>query len=259
MSTLQQFQAKHRGANITRITDDLFIGGDLSALKEKRELQILGIIEAGITHIIDMRMEDDDTDLWAEYGVEYINLGTNDAVGHHIPAELFDTAVRFARDAAKSGGKVLAHCHMGVNRGPSAGYAIMLDRGFGPSEAFDLIRERRPQAAVWYAEDALVAHLARRNVRGWFAKKRMARFLAHRDAVFTKAEQAKTVHYIRGQHKTDAEERQMMRAEEYDRIMARQPGTRWSRPTQYRDRLQEALDSLDPVDFEDDDLETIPF
>lgn len=51
--------------------------------------------------------------------------------------------------------KVVVHCHMGVNSGPSMAYAILLSRGYGPVEALDLIRSARPIAAILYAADAL--------------------------------------------------------------------------------------------------------
>ena len=50
---------------------------------------------------------------------------------------------------------LLVHCHMGINRGPSAAYAILLTRGHDPIEAIDLVRARRPIAAVDYADDSL--------------------------------------------------------------------------------------------------------
>ena len=44
---------------------------------------------------------------------------------------------------------------MGINRGPSLGYATMLALGWDPIEALDRIRQCRPIAYVGYAEDAL--------------------------------------------------------------------------------------------------------
>jgi hypothetical protein len=47
---------------------------------------------------------------------------------------------------------------MGINRGPSAGYAVLLGLGWDPVEAIEAIRRARPIANVWYAEDALGWH-----------------------------------------------------------------------------------------------------
>lgn len=147
--------------NLTWLTRTLATGGSLSYDLKERELQAEYIVGSGVTHIIDLRAEDHDTEFWMRWNVHYTNLATFDAHGHHISAELFDAAVDFARQADKAGGKVLAHCHMGVNRGPSVAAAILMDRGMSAIEAFDLIREKRPQAAVYYLMDAYRAHTKR--------------------------------------------------------------------------------------------------
>ena len=54
--------------------------------------------------------------------------------------------------------KVLVHCHMGINRGPSMAYACLLMLGHDPIEAMTMIRSARPIAAIGYAEDALDWH-----------------------------------------------------------------------------------------------------
>ena len=51
--------------------------------------------------------------------------------------------------------QVLAHCHMGINRGPSMAYAILLATGMEPVAALTAIREARPIAAIAYDGDAL--------------------------------------------------------------------------------------------------------
>ena len=50
---------------------------------------------------------------------------------------------------------MLTHCHMGINRGPSLGFAVLLAQGWDVVEALDAIRAARPIAWVAYAEDAL--------------------------------------------------------------------------------------------------------
>ena len=155
---------KRDAANISWLTDTLATGGDLSYLPWIRRAQVQEILDAGITHIIDMRIEDDDYDLWESHGIQYINLGTEDRVGHVVSSELFDESVAFARLADEMGGKVLAHCHMGINRGPSAGFAVLLTLGWDPVVALAAIRAARPIAHIWYAEDALAWHFDRNAV-----------------------------------------------------------------------------------------------
>jgi dual specificity phosphatase 3 len=51
--------------------------------------------------------------------------------------------------------QLLAHCHMGTNRGPSIASAILLRTGMDPVAALTAIRAARPIAAIAYDGDAL--------------------------------------------------------------------------------------------------------
>jgi protein-tyrosine phosphatase len=62
-----------------------------------------------------------------------------------------------------TGGTVLTHCHAGINRGPSLGYAVLLAQGWDPVEALARIIEVRSIAYVAYAEDALAWHHTRQG------------------------------------------------------------------------------------------------
>lgn len=148
-------------ANLTWLTDNLAVGGDLSFDLDEAADQVEDIVKQEIGVIIDMRVEDDDTEIWAGTDIAYVHLPTEDAHGHVLPAALFDRAVEVARMAGDS--KIFVHCHMGINRGPSVAYAILLDRGYDAVAAFDLIRWKRPIAAIYYAQDALRAHGARQD------------------------------------------------------------------------------------------------
>lgn len=135
------------------VTSRLATGGDCECLDD-----VLGVVEAGITHVIDNRIEWDDTSLFASHapGVVYLHNGADD-VGDLQPDWWFEDGVSFALDAlaADPEAKVLAHCHMGINRGPSMAYAILLALGEDPIEAFDLVRTARPIAHMAYAQDAI--------------------------------------------------------------------------------------------------------
>jgi hypothetical protein len=61
--------------------------------------------------------------------------------------------------AAGTDESVLVHCHMGVARGPSAAFAILLARGWDELDALDAIMFGRPIATVLYAADALRWHV----------------------------------------------------------------------------------------------------
>ena len=146
-------------ANITRISDTVWTGGDLPLhLGAARMLSDLREIErAGITHIVDNRGEWSDEGFVARYAprVRYRHNGQDDA-GQRMPDSWFEAGVGFALDALRvPGSAVLTHCHMGINRGPSMAYAILLAQGWGPVDALTAIRTARPIAAVGYAHDTL--------------------------------------------------------------------------------------------------------
>ena len=194
-------------ANISWLTPDLATGGDLSYLPEEARQQTADILRSGVTSIIDMRQEDDDMEFWRDRGMEYMLLPTDDSEGHTIPARLFDEAVTRSRRVTREQGKLLVHCHMGVNRGPSVAYAVLLDRGWGVTEAWDLIREKRPQAAIYYARDALIADQFRRvNERRGLPFSVLDEINAlhtHIQANFGEREIAHVTRHIRARHVRD--------------------------------------------------------
>ncbi|GAA1914601.1 dual specificity protein phosphatase family protein [Nocardioides marmoribigeumensis] len=149
-----------RIADAVFVTDRLLVGGDLDARDDDLAgRQLAELVELGVTHVVDVRVEWDDLDYVAERApaITYLHHGMDDA-GQQVPLEWFDEGVAWIRSALEEGGTVLAHCHMGINRGPSLGYAVMLTLGWDPVEALDAIRRARPQAYVAYAEQALRWH-----------------------------------------------------------------------------------------------------
>lgn len=193
-------------ANLSWVTNDLAVGGDLDDDIGIWVPQLQEIIDAGVTHVVDLRIEANDAHIWQVARIKYAWLGTDDAEGHVVAPELFDKGVRFARLAVRDGGKVLAHCHMGINRGPSMGFAILLDRGHSPIEAFDMVRAARPQAFIAYAQDALAAHAAREVRKGGSpaAWEKQARELQrHIDKVLTPSAVGRIRHVMRQNRRHD--------------------------------------------------------
>lgn len=132
-------------------------GADLPYDDTHARTVLAGWVAAGITHVIDNRIEADDEDFVAVHApaVAYLHNPADDA-GQRMPDAWFDRGVAFALDAlAQPDTKVLSHCHMGINRGPSLAYAILLATGADPVDALDALRSARPIANAWYAEDAL--------------------------------------------------------------------------------------------------------
>lgn len=150
-------QAAMRLANVSGVTDNLWVGGDLEVLDPELAIaQLEELDEACVTDIVDLRLEWND-EQWvtkAKPHLRYRWLGVDDA-GQQMADEWFETGTSYVLAGMKRGGRVLVHCHMGINRGPSMGYAVLLALGWDPIEALDRIRGQRPIAHVGYAEDAL--------------------------------------------------------------------------------------------------------
>ena len=141
-------------ANISYITGRVWTGGDLpSDLGETAMLADLTEIQnAGITDILDNRIEWSDEEFVRAHAphLGFLWNGADDA-GQVMADDWFDAGVAFALNAlADPDAQVLAHCHMGINRGPSMAFAILLATGMEPVEALDAIHSARPIAAISY-------------------------------------------------------------------------------------------------------------
>ena len=132
----------------------LWVGGDSHNNAHIAMAQFRGAEALGIKAFIDTRMEWDDEELANESGADlvYHYIPTDDH-GGELKADWWVDVIAAARPHIEAGEPVLIHCHMGVNRGPSGAFAILTELlGYGFAEAYDAIREARPQAHVIYAE-----------------------------------------------------------------------------------------------------------
>lgn len=162
------------------------LSGDLPA-GPAAPAHLAGWVADGVTQIIDVRSEWDDQSLVAalQPQLNYCWAGADDDGGAQ-PDEWFNSGVDAALAAlADPEAGLMVHCHMGVNRGPSMGFAIMLATGWMPVDALKAIVAARPIAAVLYAENALswwhrrnnvpeaLAMSQRNAVRAWLAHKQV--------------------------------------------------------------------------------------
>jgi len=146
------------------LTDQIIISGDLSEDPAVATEQVNHWERVGITHVLDTRSEWSDEEVVADLspGIVYGSIPTDDHGGPQ-PDGWFDAGVTFAEEALiEPDAVVLVHCHMGINRGPSMAYRILLELGWDPIEALDAIRKARPIADIAYAGDAL-DHFHRRG------------------------------------------------------------------------------------------------
>jgi len=142
---------------LSPLTNQLVISGDLNEDPTLATIQLAEWQHAGITHILDTREEWTDEAFVAEHAPEitYGWFGTHDN-GTPQPDQWFDDGLAFAIEALQNPDAVLlVHCHMGINRGPSMAYRILLELGWHPEDAFETIRAARPIAEIRYEKDAL--------------------------------------------------------------------------------------------------------
>ena len=124
--------------DMTWVTDRIAVGGGIWT-----EDKMIEVVRAGITHIIDMQIEWDDTRMAQPYGVHVLWNPTDDDF-QPKPPELFQRGVEFglqALDDAES--RLFIHCAAGVHRAPMMTLALLRAMGFGLQDAMDMIQSRR--------------------------------------------------------------------------------------------------------------------
>jgi len=140
------------------VTDQICVTGDLNSDRIKALEQLDGWVEAGVTHIADVRAEWSDKAFVNHYApnMKYLYFPTHDNGGLQSD-HWFDHAVDGTVSALAENPqhKVLIHCHMGVNRAPTLALAVLLELGWDALDAMEQIRATRPIAAILYAIQAV--------------------------------------------------------------------------------------------------------
>ncbi len=129
------------GMDITWVTDRIAVGGGIW-----NEDNMAAISRAGITHIIDMQIEFDDTPLAEPHGIAVCWNPVDDDF-EPKSVDVFARGVEFALAALEeNGAKILVHCAAGVHRAPMMALALLGVLGWSMEDAMDLIEARRPAA-----------------------------------------------------------------------------------------------------------------
>ena len=129
------------GMDMTWLTDRIAVGGGIWTADN-----MAAVARAGVTHIIDMQVEFDDTPLATPHGIDVLWNPTDDDF-EPKPAELFERGVKFALAALdEPGTKLFIHCAAGVHRAPMMALALLGAMGWKPGEAAEMIGKRRPVA-----------------------------------------------------------------------------------------------------------------
>lgn len=125
--------------DMTWITDRIAVGGGIWNAENMAE-----VARRGITHIVDMQVEFDDTELAAPYNIEVLWNRTDDDF-QPKPPELFQRAVDFAVPALdRPDTKIYVHCAAGVHRAPMVTLCLLRVLGYSLDDAIALVESRRP-------------------------------------------------------------------------------------------------------------------
>lgn len=127
--------------DITWLTDRIAVGGGIWSAENMEK-----VAAQGITHVIDMQIEFDDTPLGRPLGVEVLWNPTDDDF-EPKPAALFQRGVEFAQRALDGDdAKLFIHCAAGVHRAPMMSLAVLCSMGWSLDDAMELIQQRRAVA-----------------------------------------------------------------------------------------------------------------
>lgn len=125
--------------DMTWITDRIAVGGGIWTAGNMQE-----VARAGVTHVLDMQIEFDDTPLAEPHGITVLWNPTDDDF-QFKPPSIFQRGVDFAlRALDEKGSKIFVHCAAGVHRAPMMTLAILGGLEWDIKEAMQLIEARRP-------------------------------------------------------------------------------------------------------------------
>jgi protein-tyrosine phosphatase len=124
--------------DMTWITGRLAVGGGIWV-----ESKMAEVVAEGVTHIIDMQIEFDDTPLAERHNVQVLWNPVDDDF-QPKPPEVFERGVQFALEAFEDPkAKLFVHCAAGVHRAPMMALAVMRVLGWSLEDARKAILEKR--------------------------------------------------------------------------------------------------------------------
>ncbi|GCE19783.1 protein-tyrosine phosphatase family protein [Dictyobacter kobayashii] len=126
--------------NMSWVTEHLAVGGRI------RPEDIPALSRAGVTHVVDTRAEySDDKEELARENISLLYLPAPDTYPLSVE-QLLDGAA-WANEHISQGGHVLIHCEHGVGRSVLLTCATLVYGGMHASDALELVKEKRWQAA----------------------------------------------------------------------------------------------------------------
>jgi protein-tyrosine phosphatase len=125
--------------DMTWVTERVALGGGIWNARNMEEL-----VQAGVTHVLNMQIEFDDQPLAAAHGVRVLWNPTDDDFLPK-PPELLKRGVDFALAALDDpDARVYVHCAAGVHRAPMMTLAVLCALEWDIEAAMVLIESRRP-------------------------------------------------------------------------------------------------------------------
>ncbi len=124
--------------DLTWVTEQIALGGGIW-----NEQNMIEVAKEGVTHIIDMQIEFDDTRLAEPYGLKVLWNPTEDDFQLKSPG-LLQRGVDFALAALEDPkAKLFIHCAAGVHRAPMMTLAVLRAQGWSLLDAVREIEEKR--------------------------------------------------------------------------------------------------------------------
>jgi len=124
--------------DMTWVTERIAVGGGIWVQEKMAEVK-----RAGVTHVIDMQIEFDDTPLGERAGVEVLWNPVDDDF-EPKDRKVFERGVDFALGALENpNAKLFVHCAAGVHRAPMMALAVLCATGYPLEQAKQLIQTKR--------------------------------------------------------------------------------------------------------------------
>jgi protein-tyrosine phosphatase len=124
--------------DMTWVTERIAVGGGIWVQEKMAE-----VAKAGVTHVIDMQIEFDDTALGERVGVEVLWNPVDDDF-QPKDRKVFERGVKFALRALEDPqAKLFVHCAAGVHRAPMMALAVLCATGYSLEQAKLLIQTKR--------------------------------------------------------------------------------------------------------------------
>lgn len=125
--------------DMTWVTGRIAVGGGIWTAEN-----MTAVARAGVTHILDMQIEFDDTVLAAPHNIVVLWNPVEDDF-QPKPPEVFQRGVEFGLEALdQEGTKSFIHCAAGVHRAPMMALALLCSLSWKLEDAQILIETKRP-------------------------------------------------------------------------------------------------------------------